>query len=451
MTYPQEVVNNVLGYLRSGHTVRQAAEKFGVSPSIAAQWRRTYDGKLKDVPPHKVQYSQEVVRLALGLAYGGFGFKLGEVAHMLGISANTISQWKKKYLVGGHMDIPKVTQGELKHLSADDLEAMTLKDLKAYIHKLELKNAILEEKMKLLKAEGIDKLSNNELSVLVDALSQRFAKTEILKALGMSSSSYYYTKTKSKRPDRYGAARAAIKEEFYRVGGRRGYRYIRQRLRMRDVPIILSGKTVRRLMAEEHCHVSYACKRRRYTSYKGEISTAPENIVSRNFHADEPNKLWLTDITELHIPQGKVYLSPIIDCFDGMPVAWKSSTHPNADLVNSMLDEAVKQLGSTDHPICHSDRGCHYRWPGWIDRCDKYGITRSMSQIGCSPDNAAMEGFFGRLKNEFFYDRDWKGVSIKDFMDQLDNYMLHYRNTRIKESLGWMSPVQYRRSLGIAV
>ena len=74
-----------------------------------------------------------------------------------------------------------------------------------------------------------------------------------------------------------------------------------------------------------------------------------------------------------------------------------------------------------------------------------------MSQIGCSPDNAAMEGFFGRLKNEFFYDRDWKGVSIKDFMDQLDNYMLHYRNTRIKESLGWMSPVQYRRSLGIAV
>ena len=392
-----------------------------------------------------------MVRLALGLAYGGFGFKLGEVAHMLGISANTISQWKKKYLVGGHMDIPKVTQGELKHLSADDLEAMTLKDLKAYIHKLELKNAILEEKMKLLKAEGIDKLSNNELSVLVDALSQRFAKTEILKALGMSSSSYYYTKTKSKRPDRYGAARAAIKEEFYRVGGRRGYRYIRQRLRMRDVPIILSGKTVRRLMAEEHCHVSYACKRRRYTSYKGEISTAPENIVSRNFHADEPNKLWLTDITELHIPQGKVYLSPIIDCFDGMPVAWKSSTHPNADLVNSMLDEAVKQLGSTDHPVCHSDRGCHYRWPGWIDRCDKYGITRSMSQIGCSPDNAAMEGFFGRLKNEFFYDRDWKGVSIKDFMDQLDNYMLHYRNTRIKESLGWMSPVQYRRSLGIAV
>lgn len=63
-------------------------------------------------------------------------------------------------------------------------------------------------------------------------------------------------------------------------------------------------------------------KRKKYSSYKGEISPEVENIVNREFHADKPNNKWLTDITEFHISAGKVYLSPIIDCFDGLPVSW---------------------------------------------------------------------------------------------------------------------------------
>ena len=147
--------------------------------------------------------------------------------------------------------------------------------------------------------------------------------------------------------------------------------------------------------------------KRKYSSYKGEISEAPENLVARDFHADDPNLLWLTDITEFSIPAGKIYLSSIIDCFDGMCIAWSQSTSPNADLVSSMLDAAASKLHEGEHPIGHSDRGCHYRWPGWIERCERYGITRSMSKKGCSPDNSAMEGFFGRLKVEFFYGCDW--------------------------------------------
>lgn len=75
---------------------------------------------------------------------------------------------------------------------------------------------------------------------------------------------------------------------------------------------------------------------------------------------------------------------------------------------------------------------------------------RSMSRKGCSPGNSAMEGFFGRLKNEFFYGRDWDGVSISEFTSMLDGYMRYYRDVRIKESLGWKSPKQYRKSLGLA-
>ena len=106
----------------------------------------------------------------------------------------------------------------------------------------------------------------------------------------------------------------------------------------------------------------------RYNSYQGEISPSVPNTVNRDFHSEKPNEKWLTDITEFAIPAGKVYLSPIVDCFDGMLPYWTISTKPDAALVNDMLDGAISQLGEEEHPIIHSDRGCHYRWPGWISR-----------------------------------------------------------------------------------
>jgi transposase InsO family protein len=157
----------------------------------------------------------------------------------------------------------------------------------------------------------------------------------------------------------------------------------------------------------------------------------------------------LTDITEFSIPAGKVYLSPIIDCFDGLVVVWAIGTSPSADLANSMLDDAIALLNDEEHPIVHSDRGGHYRWTGWIDRMETAGLTRSMSKKGCSPDNSACEGFFGRLKNELFYGRSWKGVSLEDFISAVNTYIHWYNEERIKESLGWMSPLKYRRSLGL--
>ena len=77
------------------------------------------------------------------------------------------------------------------------------------------------------------------------------------------------------------------------------------------------------------------------------------------------------------------------------------------------------------------------------------GYTRSMSQKWCSPDNAACEGLFGRIKNEFFYNQDWTAVTVEEFSRELDLYLHWYNEDRIKESLNWMSPLEYRRSLGL--
>lgn len=113
-------------------------------------------------------------------------------------------------------------------------------------------------------------------------------------------------------------------------------------------------------MAEEQLVVK-AHKRRRYSSYYGEVSPAPENLINRDFQADAPNQKWLTDITEFQIPSGKIYLSPMIDCFDGLAVSWTIGTRPDAELVNAMLDEAIETLSESQRPMVHSDRGAHYR------------------------------------------------------------------------------------------
>jgi putative transposase len=121
------------------------------------------------------------------------------------------------------------------------------------------------------------------------------------------------------------------------------------------------------------------------------------NLPERDFKANEPNTKWLTDITEFRISAGKVYLSPIVDCFDGLLVSWSINTTPDAMLANTMLDEAITTLKQGEHPIVHSDRGGHYRWPGWIDRMNETKLIRSMSKKGCTLDNAECEGLFGRI------------------------------------------------------
>ena len=182
------------------------------------------------------------------------------------------------------------------------------------------------------------------------------------------------------------------------------------------------------------------------------------SVSSTDISSDEINQLkaqiqanekWLTDITEFAIPAGKVYLSPIVDCFDGLLVNWNISTSPDAVLVNSMLDDAAKLLSVGEKPIIHSDRGVHYRWPGWIDRMEKNGFIRSVSKKGCSPDNSACEGVFGRIKNEMFYNADWSGVNISEFIGILNDYLYWYNEKRIKKSLGYLSPIEYRHRLGL--
>lgn len=313
-------------------------------------------------------------------------------------------------------------------------------------------------------SEKFDKLPTNEAELTqmalepraeVRRLQSRWKLKELLAAVGMAKSSYEYAASALKRPEteKERAVREAVVRAFEDNGGTYGYRRLLPEVN--DAPGIEVGEwTVRKIMKERDLVACAPRRKRGYSPYAGEVSEAPENTCldekgRHHFSADKPNEPWITDITEFRIPAGKCYPSPIIDCFDGMPIGWSIGASPDAELANSSLRQACAQLREGEHPRGHSDRGGHYRWPGWIGICDEHGIVRSMSRKGRSPDNQRCEGFFGRCKIEFFHGRDWRGVSIEGFMEMLDGYLVWCRDKRRKSDLGYMSPMQYRRSLGL--
>ena len=138
----------------------------------------------------------------------------------------------------------------------------------------------------------------------------------------------------------------------------------------------------------------------------------------------------------------------MIDCFDGLVVSWTICTRPDADLVNTMLDAAIETVANdNDRPVVHCDRGGHYRWPDWLSRMPNTKLIRSMSRKGCSPDNAACEGLFGRLKTELFYPRNWRNITIEEFIQIVESYIRWYNEKRIKFLLVHSVPSNTGRAL----
>lgn len=373
------------------------------------------------------------------------------VAQGVGVSRPSLYNWKNQLL--GH-DAPSSMKRQPDSMPSPERNVLEqqLHELRREVKRLQLEQDILKKANELLKKDlGIDQrlLTNREKTQLVDALRSNHSLSHLLRQIDLPRSSYFYHRARLQAVDKYTEVRRAMADIFERNYRCYGYRRMNASLNKQAVKI--SEKVVRRLMKQEGL-VPVLRRRRRYGSYMGEISPAPDNLLNRDFSAAAPNQKWLTDITEFQIPAGKVYLSPMIDCFDGLVVSWSIGTRPDADLVNTMLDAAIKTVtASSTRPVVHSDRGGHYRWPGWMSRIDEARLVPSMSRKACSPDNAACEGFFGRLKNELFYPQNWLSATTQEFMAAIDAYIRWYNEARIKLSLGARSPIEHRRSLGIAV
>lgn len=268
-------------------------------------------------------------------------------------------------------------------------------------------------------------------------LRRQYALAALLRVAQLSRSTFYYQAKVLEAGDRHADLKARIRALFEHHKGRYGYRRITAALRQAGQCI--NHKAVQRLMGS--LGLKSLVRPKKYRSYRGAYAPVP-NLLDRQFRAERPNQKWVTDVTEFNVRGEKLYLSPIMDLFNGEIVSYTIQRRPQFSLVSSMLKQALSQLRALETPMVHSDQGWHYQMPAYRRLLAGPRLTQSMSRKGNCLDNAAMESFFGTLKSEFFYLNRFD--SIEQLQHGIRQYIRYYNHDRIKTKLEGLSPVQYR-------
>ena len=269
-----------------------------------------------------------------------------------------------------------------------------------------------------------------------------FALEILLKIIRLARSTYYYHLKQLDQTDKNQTIKAEIQAIFTEHKGNYGYRRITLALRNRG--FVVNHKKVQRLMKALGLSARIR-RKRKYSSYQGEIGKKAENLIRRQFEASKPREKSYTDVTEFAIPASsqKLYLSPVLDGFNSEIIAYNLSTSPNLAQVKMMLEQAFTEK-YYENTILHSDQGWQYQHDFYHHFLEDKGIQQSMSRKGNSPDNGMMESFFGILKSEMFYGYEKTFKSIEHLEQAIVDYINYYNNKRIKVKLKGLSPVQYR-------
>lgn len=204
-------------------------------------------------------------------------------------------------------------------------------------------------------------------------------------------------------------------------------------------------------------------KKGKYNSYKGDQNGTCKNLLldeivdensgnvkyERNFTTTGCNQKWTTDVSEFHIPAGKLYLSPILDMHNREIVAYNISRSPNFHQTTDMLKKAFAKFDDLNGLIFHSDQGWQYQMEFYHQILKEKGIKQSMSRKGNCLDNSPMENFFGIMKNEMFYDHEYEFATLDELEKAMIEYIEYYNYKRITEKTKGLSPIAYRQQSSI--
>ncbi len=233
-----------------------------------------------------------------------------------------------------------------------------------------------------------------------------------------------------------------------------GYRRICAELRKQG--ILVNKKKVQRLIQKYGMQVtSYTRKSRRFSTYKGVVGRIAPNRINRRFNTDIPHQKITTDTTEFkyyepdnkgRVTIKKLYLDPFMDMWNLEILSYGISERPSAQSIMTALYEAIDTTSDCQYRrTFHSDRGWAYQMSCYQCELRKNGIFQSMSRKGNCYDNSPMENFFGIMKQEMYYGKVY--TSLDELKDAIEKYIRYYNEKRSKASLGYLSPVEYRKSM----
>lgn len=488
MSYPMEFRVRVVGeYRASGLTYREACDRFPHFPSrtTLSEWDRGFREAGVEVPVPKVRgrvehrkharYPDATRREALRLLRAGESPRA--VGARLGVATSSVDRWARE--ARGRGTSPSRGAVRVRGSAAAARDG-AYEELERENGELRLQVRALMAMMGDPKSGGPGRGWRRRLVELGERLRRESGCSlrSLTTSLRISRSTWEYERRALSRPDPDAWLRERVLADFESSGRTYGYRRIHAEIAggLDGLPARrVSEKRVLRAMREQ----SLTPRRRGpaeapYSSYAGETDERPANVPreraaarreagedfrrAHDFSAARPGELLVTDVTEFRVGSFKAYLSPVIDCFDGMPVAWSVSAHPDSALCDSSLAACLASLpAGRGGAVVHTDGGACYRSGSWKGLCERAGVTRSMSRKATCADNARAEGFFGTLKREFLYGVDWAGVTFGEFRGRLEAYLRWYRDGRLKAFRDGRGGVRYetiagrRRRLGYAV
>ena len=303
----------------------------------------------------------------------------------------------------------------------------------------------VKKRNSLERAKG-DSASQGEKAAIVQELrAEGYRLTYLLKAMELSRSTYYFEIGKKDLVTlRNEGLVKTIVAIFNKNKGRYGVRRVHHELIHLGYKV--NHKRVYRLMRMAGLMGKRPREKGKYKSYKGCVGKVAKNIINRDFAAEKPLQKWTTDITQFNFSWGKCYLSPILDMATNEVIAYDLSLSPNLEQIKRMLNKAFERYPHLEGLIFHSDQGWQYQHDYYQNALKEHGITQSMSRKGNCYDNSIMESFFGRMKNEMYYDCEDDFASFDEFSQAVKKYIDYYNNERIQAKTKWMSPVEYRKA-----
>ncbi|MBT2772739.1 IS3 family transposase [Halomonas sp. ISL-60] len=431
-------------YTEGQQGYKRLANQYGLDHATVRRWVKSYEqhglsGLQKKFCRYSAEFKLSVLQrmrqedLSARQAIALFDIRGG---------VGVVRGWESQYHKGGFQALePKARGRPTKMPTAEPPKPPLPVTEKSSLEQLLQENEYLRAEVAYLKKlrafASVQRASRAEKARLVLELKHGHPLPVLLKVAGLSRSTFYYQVRAQQFDDRHAGLKLRIHALYERHKGRYGYRRITAALRQAGERV--NHKTVQRLM--QNLGLKSLVRPKKYRSYRGQQASVP-NLLARQFQAERPNQKWVTDVTEFNVRGEKLYLSPVMDLYNGEIVSYTMQKRPAFSLVGEMLNKALAKLADQSAPLLHSDQGWQYQMPAYRRKLAEQGVTQSMSRKGNCLDNAAMESFFGTLKSEYFY------LNRFDTMEQLQagirHYIHYYNHERIKSKLKGLSPVQYR-------
>ena len=449
----------VQAYLNAEGGYRYLASKYNIpAKKRIEEWVHAYrefgeEGLMRSRQNKKYTFQ---FKLSMVELYLSSEVSYQELALSQGISnPSLIVKWVNDFRIAGPDALRPKKKGRKKTLDIRECKKPSKYDGEKPVdtsaeHVKELEDELLKLRIENAYSAFRGGNSSEKTARIVHSLRGQFKLKDILAVVGFPKATYMYWQKRFDRenPDKQ------LEDEITKIhienkdyGYRRVYRELRNR------KIFVNKKKVQRIMQKLCFQVtSFTRKSRRYNSYKGNVGKIAPNRINRRFNTSVPHQKITTDTTEFKYYEidnkgrmviKKLYLDPFLDMFNGEVLSYGISKTPSAASVLSAQKQAIEITSDCPYRrTFHSDRGWAYQMGAYSSVLKENKIFQSMSRKGNCYDNSVMENFFGILKQEMYYGTTY--YSFEELKDAIERYIKYYNEKRIKEKLGWMSPVEYR-------